>query len=50
MHDYEFRLCRPEEVAEMFRLICERTRWMDEGGHLPVEPHRLSERLSPFLL
>jgi len=32
MHDYEFRLCRPEEAAEVFRLICERTRWMDEVG------------------
>ena len=32
MHDYEFRPCRPEEAAEVFRLIRERTRWMDEVG------------------
>ena len=32
MHDYELRPCRPEEAAEVFRLICERTRWMDEVG------------------
>ena len=44
MHDYEFRLCRPEEAAEVFRLICERTRWMDEVGICQWN-HRLSERL-----
>ena len=32
MRDYEFRPCRPEEAAEVFRLIRERTRWMDEVG------------------
>ena len=32
MHDYEFRPCRPEEAAEVFRLIRARTRWMDEVG------------------
>ena len=32
MRDYELRPCRPEEAAEVFRLICERTRWMDEVG------------------
>ncbi len=30
--DYEFRPCRPEEAAEVFRLVCERIRWMDEVG------------------
>ena len=32
MHDYELRPCRPEEAAEVFRLIRARTRWMDEVG------------------
>ena len=31
-NDYEFRPCRPEEAAEVFRLVCERIRWMDEAG------------------